>query len=111
MKEIAKIVGVHESTVSRAIRDKVIETPFGTYEMKMFFKSGIPTDQIEETSSEQVKQEIMRLIKEEKETLPLSDQTIAKQLEQHFGILISRRTVTKYRTQLHIPSSSKRKRY
>ncbi len=111
MKEVAKMVQVHESTVSRAIRDKVVETPFGTYEMKLFFSSSIPTNQIENSSSEQVKQEIVRLIKEEQKTLPLSDQAIAKQLQRDLGILISRRTIAKYRTQLHIPSSSKRKRY
>ena len=111
MKEIAKMVDVHESTVSRTIRDKVVETPFGTYEMKIFFTSSISNAQLEDSSSEQVKQEIVRLIKAEQKTLPLSDQAIAKQLQDDFGILISRRTIAKYRTQLHIPSSSKRKRY
>lgn len=111
MKEIAKMVDVHESTVSRAIRDKVVETPFGTYDMKMFFTSSIPNAQLEDSSSEQVKQEIVRLIKAEQKTLPLSDQAIAKQLQDDFGILVSRRTIAKYRNQLHIPSSSKRKRY
>ena len=62
MKEIAKMVDVHESTVSRTIRDKVVETPFGTYEMKIFFTSSISNAQLEDSSSEQVKQEIVRFL-------------------------------------------------
>ena len=111
MKEIAKMVDVHESTVSRAIKDKMIETPFGTFEMKLFFTNGLATDQVNQSSSEQVKQEIVRFIKEEQKTSPLSDQAIADLLQKTLGVLISRRTIAKYRNQLHIPSSSKRIRY
>ena len=111
MKEIAKMVDVHESTVSRAIRDKMVETPFGTFAMKMFFTNSISTEQVEDSSSETVKQEIMHLIRKEQKTSPLSDQAIAKRLQEAYGILISRRTIAKYRNELQIPSSSKRKRY
>ena len=111
MKDIAKMVDVHESTVSRAIKDKTIETPFGTFEMKRFFSNGLATEQVDQSSSEQVKQEIMRFIKDEKKTAPLSDQAIADMLQKTLGVLISRRTIAKYRNQLHIPSSSKRIRY
>ena len=111
MKEIAKMVDVHESTVSRAIKDKMIETPFGTFDMKRFFSNGLATEQVEQSSSEQVKQEIVRFIKDEQKTAPLSDQAIADLLQKTLGVLISRRTIAKYRNQLKIPSSSKRIRY
>lgn len=111
MKQIAEMIHVHESTVSRAIRDKIVETPFGSFEMKLFFTSSISTNQMEDSSSEQVKQQIVQLIKAEQKTSPLSDESIAKQLKQFLGILISRRTIAKYRNQLHIPASSMRKRY
>lgn len=111
MKRISDAIEIHESTVSRAVRDKFVQTPFGTFEMRYFFKSSIQTTSNEDTSSEIVKQLIEGLVKKEDKQKPLSDQKIVAQLEKEHEIILSRRTVAKYRDQLGIPSSSKRKRY
>lgn len=113
MKDIADVIEVHESTVSRAVREKYIQTPYGTYEMKYFFSTGLArTNEMveEQASSTQVKNFILERIKEEDKSKPLSDQLIADQLKGE-GIIVSRRTVAKYRDQLNIAPSSKRKRY
>ncbi|MEH7119086.1 RNA polymerase factor sigma-54 [Neobacillus vireti] len=112
MKEIANELEIHESTVSRAVREKYVQTPIGTFPLKTFFTSTIQTvSDDESTSSTQVKNEISKLIAEEKKEKPLSDQDMVEQLKLQKGILVSRRTVAKYREQLGIPSSSKRKRF
>jgi len=112
MKEIAGELEIHESTVSRAVREKYVQTPIGTFPLKTFFTSTIQTvSDDESTSSTQVKNEISKLIAEEKKEKPLSDQDMVEQLKLQKGILVSRRTVAKYREQLGIPSSSKRKRF
>lgn len=111
MKEIAEILDIHESTVSRAVRDKMVETPYGTIPMKIFFSAGLHTDQDGDASALKVKEEIANLIGAEEKEAPLSDQAIADILKQDKGIVISRRTVAKYREQLKIPSSVKRRRY
>lgn len=111
MKEIADELGIHESTVSRTVREKYIQTPFGTFEMRSFFTSTIQTASEESTSSAQVKQIIRQLIEKENKQKPLSDQDIVSLLNDQEGIVVSRRTVAKYRDQLGILSSSKRKRY
>lgn len=112
MKEIADELSIHESTVSRAVRGKYMQTPFGTYELKYFFPSALAaaegTD--EAASSSQVKTRIQSLIQTEDKRKPFSDQAICVCLKKE-GLNISRRTVAKYREQLYIPSSSKRKRY
>lgn len=118
LKEIAQLLDIHESTVSRSVNDKFIQTDFGTFELKSFFTTGLKrfsdTDSIEadstDISSDGVKQRIKDLIAEENKLKPLSDQKIATLLESE-GIQISRRTVTKYREALSIPSSTNRKRY
>ncbi|WP_160722551.1 RNA polymerase factor sigma-54 [Bacillus sp. USDA818B3_A] len=112
MKEIANELDIHESTVSRAVREKYVQTPNGTFPLKTFFTSTIQTISDEEsTSSTQVKKEISLLVAKENKEKPLSDQDMAEQLKHQKGILVSRRTVAKYREQLKIPSSSKRKRF
>ncbi len=111
MKEIAELLEIHESTVSRAVRDKMVETPYGTIPMKMFFSAGLQTDQNTDASALKVKKEISNVIELEQKEAPLSDQAIADYLKQTKGIVISRRTVAKYREQLSIPSSVKRRRY
>jgi len=112
MKEIAGELDIHESTVSRAVREKYVQTPIGTYPLKTFFTSTIQTLTDEEsTSSTQVKNEIHSLVAQENKQKPLSDQDMVEQLKLQKGILVSRRTVAKYREQLGIPSSSKRKRF
>ncbi|CAH2716412.1 RNA polymerase sigma-54 factor 1 [Neobacillus rhizosphaerae] len=112
MKEVAAELDVHESTVSRAVREKYVQTPIGTFLLKSFFTSTIQTVSGDEnTSSTQVKNTIRQLIDQEKKEKPLSDQEIVEQLKMEQGIVVSRRTIAKYRDQLGIPSSSKRKRF
>jgi RNA polymerase sigma-54 factor len=111
MKEIAAELGIHESTVSRAVREKYVQTPYGTSPLKSFFTSTIQTVLDESASSAQVKQRITALIEQENKQKPLSDQEIVEQLKSREGMVLSRRTVAKYRDQLGIPSSSKRKRF
>ncbi|MED3622812.1 RNA polymerase factor sigma-54 [Neobacillus thermocopriae] len=112
MKEIAAELDIHESTVSRAVREKYVQTPVGTFTLKSFFTSTIQTTAGDETtSSTQVKNAIRKLIEMENKQKPLSDQEIAEQLKAMEGMVVSRRTIAKYRDQLGIPSSTKRKRF
>ncbi len=112
MKEVANELEIHESTVSRAVREKYVQTPNGTFSLKTFFTSTIQTVSENETaSSTQVKNEISKLVEQEKKEKPLSDQEIVEYLKINKGIVVSRRTIAKYRDQLGIPSSSKRKRF
>ncbi|HVH96403.1 MAG TPA: RNA polymerase sigma-54 factor, partial [Bacillus sp. (in: firmicutes)] len=111
MKEISDELGIHESTVSRAVREKYAQTPYGTVELRTFFSSNIRTTSNEDTSSIQVKNVISDLIEKENKLKPLSDQEIVNVLNEKKGIVVSRRTIAKYRDQLGIPSSSKRKRF
>lgn len=112
MKEVAGELEIHESTVSRAVREKYVQTPIGTFALKSFFTSTIQTVSDEEnTSSTQVKKKIAMLIEKENKQKPLSDQEIVEQLKTEEGMVVSRRTIAKYRDQLGIPSSAKRKRF
>lgn len=111
MKEVAGELEIHESTVSRAVKEKFVQTPIGTFPLKSFFTSTIKTVSNESTSSSQVKNEIASMIDCEDKQRPLSDQEIVEKLNTTQGIVVSRRTVAKYRDQLGIASSSKRKRF
>ncbi|CAM3920280.1 RNA polymerase factor sigma-54 [Mesobacillus thioparans] len=111
MREVADELEIHESTVSRTVREKYMQTPGGTYELKSFFTSGIATTENDQASSQTVKAAIGNYIKEEDKRKPISDQAIVEMLEDREGMVVSRRTVAKYRDQLGIPSSSKRKRF
>ncbi|WP_335871620.1 RNA polymerase factor sigma-54 [Bacillus sp. 2205SS5-2] len=108
-KQIAEDIGVHESTVSRLVRGKYIQTPFGTFELNFFFSTRIGDEQ-SDVSVRKVKELVQTIVTEENKLKPLSDEKICQTLSEK-GILISRRTVAKYRDQLGIPSSTKRKRY
>ncbi len=110
MKQIADMVGVHESTVSRAISGKYVQTPRGVFELKFFFQSGLDNVNGTSTSSESIKKMMQQMIDREDPYNPLSDQKIADMLKE-MGISISRRTVAKYRDEIGILSSTKRKRY
>lgn len=111
MKEISEELGIHESTVSRAVREKYAQTPFGTVELKSFFTSAIDSVSDESLSSSMVKGAMVKLMNSEDKQKPLSDLDMVQLLKDQEGIKVSRRTVAKYREQLGIPSSSKRKRY
>lgn len=101
LKEIAQKVGFHEATISRAVSGKYVQTPFGVFEMKFFFKASPFGDK----SVEDVKKMIKEIIENEKR--PLSDSQIAKILNLR-GVKIARRTVAKYREELGIPSYKER---
>ncbi|MFG6495561.1 RNA polymerase factor sigma-54 [Fictibacillus sp. UD] len=111
LKEVADEIGVHESTVSRAVKNKVLQTTKGAVELKSFFTAKIFTQDGGSASATSAKTEIKKLVDNEDKQKPLSDQMLAALLEKNSGLSISRRTVAKYREELNIPSSSKRKRY
>ncbi|MGH8164982.1 MAG: RNA polymerase factor sigma-54, partial [Rhodanobacteraceae bacterium] len=108
--QIAEAVGVHETTVSRAISGKYISTPQGVYEMKYFFTPGYETADGQSMSNTSVKGAIQDLVKSESGSAPLSDKEIVEILGQR-GIPIARRTVAKYRTELNILPSNMRRKY
>ena len=112
LKEVAEDIGMHESTVSRVTTNKYVQTPQGLFELKYFFHRGVPSTQGGDTiSSLKVKDLIHKLLTVEDSGRPLSDQRIVEVLRRDHAIEIARRTVAKYRSQLKIPSSSRRKRY
>ena len=108
--DISDFLDIHESTVSRAIENKYIETPQGLFPFKFFFSRGIATDK-GETSSTNVKDIIAKLIEEEDKSKPLTDQNIVEKLKEEHKITIARRTVAKYREMIGILPASKRKQY
>jgi RNA polymerase sigma-54 factor len=110
MGEVADVVGVHETTVSRAVSGKYLATPQGVFEMKYFFTSGYQTATGESLSNTSVKEAVLDLIKHENGSAPLSDQEIVEILTER-GIPIARRTVAKYRTELNILPSHMRRKY
>ena len=111
LKQVADIVGVHESTISRATTGKYIQTPQGVFELKYFFSSAIEAKHgRKKVASRSVKKIIEEIIEAEDATNPLSDQKITEELAQ-VGIKISRRTVAKYRTEMGIMSTAARRRY
>ena len=110
MIQVAEVVGVHETTVSRAVSGKYMQTPQGLFEMKYFFTSGIQTASGEGMSNTSVKEIITEIFKNEESSKPLSDQEVVLMLAQK-GIVIARRTVAKYRSELNILPSNLRKVY
>src|SRR5438067_6804827 len=110
MGEVADAVGVHETTVSRAVSGKYMATPQGVFEMKYFFTSGYQTATGESVSNTSVKEVILDLVKHESGSAPLSDHEIVLILSER-GIPIARRTVAKYRTELNILPSNMRRKY
>lgn len=110
MVQVAEVVGVHETTVSRAVSGKYMQTPFGVFEMKYFFTSGLQTTDGEAMSNTSVKEMIDEIFKAEDGTKPLSDHQVVQMLQAK-GIMIARRTVAKYRAELGILPSNLRKVY
>src|SRR6266480_1408027 len=110
MAEVADAVGVHETTVSRAVSGKYMATPQGIFEMKYFFTPGYQTATGESLSNTSVKQAILELVKHESGSAPLSDHEIVEILTER-GIPIARRTVAKYRSELNILPSHMRRKY
>jgi RNA polymerase sigma-54 factor len=110
MVQVAEVVGVHETTVSRAVSAKYMQTPQGIFEMKYFFTAGIQTASGDGMSNTSVKDMIADIFKKEDAAKPLSDQEVVSMLKEK-GIVIARRTVAKYRTELNILPSNLRKVY
>lgn len=108
MLEVAEVVGVHETTVSRAVSGKYLQTPQGVFEMKYFFTSGIQTTTGVDMSNTSIKDMIADMVRREDTSNPLSDEQIVRALEEK-GIKIARRTVAKYRSELKILPSTLRK--
>jgi RNA polymerase sigma-54 factor len=110
MAQIAEVVGVHETTVSRAVSGKYMQTPQGLFEMKYFFTAGLQTASGVDVSNASVKDMVAEIFKGEATAKPLSDQEVVKMLGDK-GIVIARRTVAKYRAELNILPSNLRKVY
>lgn len=110
MAEVAAAVGLHETTVSRAVAGKHMQTPQGVFEMKFFFTPGLKTEDGSVVSNKTVKDAIHTLVQEENPSAPLSDQEILEILTKR-GIRIARRTVAKYRIALKLPPSHMRRRF
>ncbi len=109
LKEIAEQLGIHESTVSRAVANKYVQTVRGLYPLKFFFCGGVSGSQGESHSVLSIKFSLAEMLKKEDLSSPQSDQKLAEILKDQ-GINLSRRTVTKYREELGIPASYKRRR-
>lgn len=110
MQQIADRVGVHVTTVSRAVDEKWIQTPRGLFPLKRFFGGGTQTSDGEEVAWDTIRIKLQELIDEEDKSKPLSDDALVEALAKH-GLKLARRTITKYRKQMGIPSSRQRREY
>ena len=109
LKDVANDIEMHESTISRVTTNKYIHTPQGLFELKYFFHSSVGSAGGGDMSSVRVREMIKKLVKEENQEKPLTDDQIVKLLESS-GVKIARRTITKYRKEIGIPSTSKRRK-
>jgi RNA polymerase sigma-54 factor len=110
MQQVADKLDLHETTISRAIANKYIQTPVGLFEFRYFFSGGYQSADGEEVSSRSVKEKIRDLVNSENKSKPLSDQKIVAMMKEQ-GFDIARRTVAKYREELGIPASNLRKEF
>lgn len=108
LKDIADMVHLDISTVSRVVNSKYVTTPYGTFLLKSFFSESLSTDSGEEVSTREVKKILQNLIEAEDKHKPITDEKLS-QLLRDKGYNIARRTVAKYREQLHIPVARLRK--
>jgi RNA polymerase sigma-54 factor len=108
MGAVAEKLGVHETTVGRAVSGKYVRTPQGVFELKFFFTAGLKMADGESISTEAVKEAVAKVLGHEDVRKPLSDQAIAEKLKEQ-GFQVARRTVAKYREQLGVPPAHKRK--
>jgi RNA polymerase sigma-54 factor len=109
LKEIAEAVGIHESTVSRVTNNKYMATPSGVFELKFFFSRVMVSANGSACSGTAIRGLVKDIIAAEQPQAPLSDAEITRQLAQQ-GLMVARRTVTKYRQQLHIAPVQRRRR-
>ena len=109
LREVAEVISMHESTVSRVTNEKFVQTPRGVLPLKYFFSSGLSTTGGEDVSARGIKAQIQKLVEDEDAKHPLTDQAIVNILKES-GVQIARRTVAKYRDQLGVLSARMRKR-
>ncbi len=109
LREVAEVINMHESTVSRVTNEKFVQTPRGVLPLKFFFSSGLATTDGEDVSARGIKAQLQKLVQEEDPRHPLTDQAIVNILRES-GVQIARRTVAKYRDQLGVLSARMRKR-
>ena len=109
LREVAEVISMHESTVSRVTNEKFVQTPRGVLPLKFFFSSGLSTTDGEDVSARGIKAQIEKLVADEDPKHPLTDQAIVNILKET-GVQIARRTVAKYRDQLGVLSARMRKR-
>ena len=108
LKDVAEDIGMHLSTISRVVNRKYAHTPQGVIELRRFFSEGMMNEEGEEVSTRILKLSIKKMVEEEDTKKPLTDEEIVKLLSKN-GVKLSRRTVAKYRDQMHIPGSRERK--
>jgi RNA polymerase sigma-54 factor len=109
LREVADVISMHESTVSRVTNEKYVQTPRGLLPLKFFFSSGLTTTTGEDASARSIKSQIQKLVSDEPQKAPLTDQQIVEMFARK-GVKIARRTVAKYRDQLGILPARMRKR-
>ena len=109
LREVAEVINMHESTVSRVTNEKFVQTPRGVLPLKFFFSSGLATAEGDDVSARGIKAQLQKLVQEEDPKHPLTDQAIVNILRES-GVQIARRTVAKYRDQLGVLSARMRKR-
>lgn len=110
MKQAGDMLELHETTISRAVANKYVETPQGTFPFKYFFTAGFTGADGQEFSNRAVMEKIRELIEREDPAKPLSDEQLARQLKDA-GLSVARRTVAKYREQMNIPSTTLRRKH
>lgn len=108
IKEVAEEIGVHPSTVSRAVANKYVHTPQGVFELRFFFSEGVNGPEGGDLPLVLLKRKVKKLIEEEDERKPLTDDQLAAELQRQ-GIKVTRRTVAKYREDMQIPSTHQRR--
>jgi len=109
LREVAEVINMHESTVSRVTNEKFVQTPRGVLPLKFFFSSGLATTDGDDVSARGIKAQLEKLVQDEDPKHPLTDQAIVNILRES-GVQIARRTVAKYRDQLGVLSARMRKR-
>ncbi|MEO6815836.1 MAG: RNA polymerase factor sigma-54, partial [Edaphobacter sp.] len=108
IKEVAEEIGVHPSTVSRAVANKYVHTPQGVFELRFFFSEGVNGPEGGDLPLVLLKRKVKKLIEDEDERKPLTDDQLAAELQKQ-GIQVTRRTVAKYREDMQIPSTHQRR--
>ena len=110
IKDVAEEIGVHPSTVSRAVANKFAHTVQGVFELRYFFSESVNGPMGSDTSLLIVKRKVKKYIEMEDPRAPLTDEKIAQLLKENDGITVTRRSITKYREDMRIPSTHQRRR-